>query len=190
MNNVTGSSLSGSTTGAPPAVAPVGFSAVTPGGTQTNAVLVSLSGIQPEREPSDQDRAGEYAREMRGKQFFIGDDKRRIAEQMANARETAEAQGSHARDMQTAMEIASRIRRGDNVPQSDKNFLIRKSPGKFMMAMSSRDFRNENPENHDALARDDDSRRTATPNAGAAISNTAASVAVSAAPSGQSSPRS
>ena len=53
------------------------------------------------------------------------------------------------------MTIAARIMRGDNVPQSDKNFLIMQSPGLFMMAMSSRNPNNENPTDYDALVREE-----------------------------------
>jgi hypothetical protein len=84
----------------------------------------------------------------------LRDEIARLAEQAESARQTAEIQGRHSRDMQKAMEIAARILNGDNVPQSDKDFLLKTSPGMFKMATSARRFDNDNPNDYDALARD------------------------------------
>jgi len=86
----------------------------------------------------------------------LRDELARHAEQAESARQTAEIQGRHSRDMQKAMEIAARILNGDNVPQSDKDFLLETSPGMFKLAMSARRLDNNDPNDYDALARDRD----------------------------------
>lgn len=92
--------------------------------------------------------------DLQNLQVIQRDEFARLAAQRESARETAEIQGEQSRDMQKAMEIASRIMNGDNVPQSDKDFLLETSPGMFKLAMSARRLDNENPEDYDALARD------------------------------------
>jgi len=77
-----------------------------------------------------------------------------LAKQLENAKEAAKAQAEAMRLLMIAMKIASRIMRGDNVPQSDMEFLLEHSPGMFMMAMSARNYENENPTDHEALAKD------------------------------------
>ncbi|MCL2874483.1 MAG: hypothetical protein FWE29_06105 [Defluviitaleaceae bacterium] len=81
------------------------------------------------------------------------------ADQAQNAKEAA----AHDRKMRIAFEIAARIMRGDNVPQSDKDFLLEHSPGLFKLAMSARNHNNENPEDHDALANEEGKSFTGRP---------------------------
>ncbi|MCL2187663.1 MAG: hypothetical protein FWC16_12470 [Defluviitaleaceae bacterium] len=73
-------------------------------------------------------------------------------EQAIQARETAKLQAEAHNALLIAFEIAARIMRGDVVPPDDINFLGETSPGLLMMAMSSRSFDNENPEEHDGIA--------------------------------------
>jgi hypothetical protein len=74
-------------------------------------------------------------------------------------RQWAEMNAEEAERWQKIIEIAARIMRGDNVPQSDKAFLGEHSPGLLMMAMSSRNPDNENPTDYDAIAPREDSDR-------------------------------
>jgi len=64
------------------------------------------------------------------------------------AREAAEAQAEHFRKMRIAFEIAARIMRGDNVPQKDKDFLMKHSPGLFKLAMTARPTDNDDAKDH------------------------------------------
>jgi len=70
-------------------------------------------------------------------------------ENMDAAREAAEIQAEEFRKMRIAFEIASRIMRGDNVPQQDLDFLLEQSPGLFKLAMAARRMDNEDAKDHD-----------------------------------------
>ena len=90
--------------------------------------------------------------DMLGLVSRLREERQKRTEQLQNAREAAEAQAEIFRKLQIAMQIASRIMRGDNVPQSNKEFLLKHSPGMFKLSMATRDYQNEEPENHQALA--------------------------------------
>ena len=94
----------------------------------------------------------EQIREAQNHINHLRAERARLAEQLQSARELAEAQAEAFRKQQIAMEIAARIMRGDNVPQSDKDFLLKHSPGLYKLAMATRNHENDNPEDHDALA--------------------------------------
>jgi len=91
--------------------------------------------------------------EMQQRQAAARAERAELARQMESAREVAQAQAEYMRNLLLAMKIAARITRGDNVPQSDKDFLLEQSPGMYMLAMASRNHNNEDPKDHDALAR-------------------------------------
>lgn len=93
--------------------------------------------------------------EARERQAALRAERMEFARQMEGAREAADAQAEYLRLLMLAMQIAARITRGDNVPQSDKDFLLEQSPGMYMLAMASRNHHNEDPKDHEALARDE-----------------------------------
>ena len=97
----------------------------------------------------------EHMREMKNALRDFRAERQRHMEQMESAREAARAQAEAFRKMQIAMEIAARITRGDNVPQSDKDFLLEYSPKMFKLAMATRNHNNEDPKDYDALATDE-----------------------------------
>ena len=63
------------------------------------------------------------------------------------------------RHLLLALRIAARIMRGDNVPQRDKDFLLEKNPGMYMLAMSTRNMNNDDPKDYDSLTRGENSPR-------------------------------
>ncbi|MCL1862533.1 MAG: hypothetical protein FWF78_03085 [Defluviitaleaceae bacterium] len=78
------------------------------------------------------------------------------------AREQAQAQGGQFDNINIATEIAMRIANGDNVPQSDRAFLIEHSPGMYMKANNMRMMReNNNPKDYDSLLPDNHRTRAA-----------------------------
>ncbi|MCL2620303.1 MAG: hypothetical protein FWD97_05140 [Defluviitaleaceae bacterium] len=93
----------------------------------------------------------EKLQEFREQQEISREKMRRMREDAANAREAAKAQVEYWRNQRLAMKIATRIKRGDNVPQRDKDFLLEQSPGMFKLAMSARQ-RNEDPKDYDSIA--------------------------------------
>jgi len=94
--------------------------------------------------------------QLRERQATMRERMRQMAKEMEAAREAARAQAEYFRLMRIAMEIAARIIRGDNVPQSDKDFLLEHSPGMFKLAMAARNHNNEDPKDYEALAREGD----------------------------------
>jgi len=107
--------------------------------------------LQPEEERC----IGEQIREAKNHWNQARAERERLAEQLQSAKELAEAQAEAFRKWQIALEIASRIMRGDNVPLRDKEFLLEQSPGLYKLAMTTRNFANENPEDHEALSPDE-----------------------------------
>jgi hypothetical protein len=78
-----------------------------------------------------------------------------LREGREQSRIQAEALAEEARRWQQLLEIFRRMARGDNVPQSDQDFLAEHSPGLFMVALATMQ-ENENPEDHEPLATDRD----------------------------------
>ena len=122
---------------------------INPGGSQS--VLRSFTA---RRDSSSQDQMSiaDHVREIKN---FVSDrraERQARMEQMESAREQARIQAEIFRNMRIAMEIAARIMRGDNVPQSDKDFLLYHNPGMFKLAMTARNHHNEDPKDYEALA--------------------------------------
>jgi len=69
---------------------------------------------------------------------------------MESARTMAESLAEGDRRWQQMLEIFRRMMRGDNVPQSDQDFLAMESPGLFMMVMAAQQ-ENENPRDYEQL---------------------------------------
>jgi len=69
---------------------------------------------------------------------------------MESARSMAESLAEGDRRWQQMLEIFRRMMRGDNVPQSDQDFLAMESPGLFMMVMAAQQ-ENENPRDYEQL---------------------------------------
>ncbi|MCL2855901.1 MAG: hypothetical protein FWE21_09880 [Defluviitaleaceae bacterium] len=93
----------------------------------------------------------ERMQELHEQQEMHRENMRRLQEDAKNAREAAKAQAEYWRNQRIAMEIATRIMRGDNVPQEDKDFLLEHNPAMFKLAMSVRQ-QNEDAENHERLS--------------------------------------
>jgi hypothetical protein len=97
----------------------------------------------------------EQLAEMRERQETLRANARRLKEELEAAREAAKAQADYFKIMRICMEIAARIIRGDNVPQSDEDFLLEHAPGLYKIAMSVRNYNKEDPEDHESLLDDD-----------------------------------
>ena len=155
MNNINSAALFKNIFRLPATLSPKdGGTAPTPSGQKTDTVEISLAARLLESQ-AEQMSIVNHMREMRDRQAAARAEWMEFNKQMENAREAAEAQAEHFRQIQIAMEIAGRIMRGDNVPQTDKNFLLEHSPGLYKLAMTARNFNNENPKDHEALAKDE-----------------------------------
>jgi len=116
-----------------------------------------------------EDNMADKIAQMRERQEMLRIKFAEMAKQTQAAREAARKEMEYFRLMRLAMEIAARIQRGDNVPQSDKEFLLKQSPGAYMLAMAARNQNNEDPKDHEALAKWSD-RKTDTSNANSCFS--------------------
>jgi len=119
--------------------------------------------------------------ETKARQRKLQAEQRRLARQTENMRRQIESQREQLRIMRLVAQIASRIMRGDNVPQSDKDFLLEHSPGKYKLAMSARNLNNDDPKDYQALAREDAGQRQTFASAGV-FSGGAAGKAASSGP--------
>jgi hypothetical protein len=131
-----------------------------PSGQSADAAKISFTGRQSEGHPV-QSGLLTHISEAREHQAALRAERMELARQAQSAREAAEAQAEYMRLLQLAMQIAGRIMRGDNVPQSDKDFLLERSPGMYMLAMSARNHHNEDPKDYQALARGEGTTSTA-----------------------------
>ena len=105
-------------------------------------------------QPNEERCIAEQIREAQNHLKQLRAERERLADQLQSAREQAEAQAEAFRKWRIALEIAARIMRGDNVPQSDKDFLLQQSPGLYKLAMSTR-ITKEDPEDLEAIAPDE-----------------------------------
>ena len=139
-------------------------------------------------EPPREMSVAEHMRNLFDRQAELRQRREEMRRDLEAAREAAEAQAEELRNMRIAMEIAARIMRGDNVPQSDKDFLLEQSPGMYKLAMTARNHNNDNPEDHDPLAREDRARNAHEESMEAAVGQMAAAVASSGGSSAPSAP--
>ena len=124
----------------------------------------ALDIIEPKRTVTDANKTiSDNIRQIRAHSEELKAERKRHQEQMQSTKEMIEAQKELMRILRLVMQIASRIMRGDNVPQGDVEFLLEHSPGMYQIAMSCRNYDNENPKDHRALARDNDGSQPSQP---------------------------
>ena len=132
-----------------------------PSGQNADAIKASSGGKQSEGRPVHFSLLAHLS-EARERQAAMRAERMELARQMEGAREAARAQAEYLRLLLLAMRIAGRIMRGDNVPQSDKDFLLEQNPGMYMLAMAARNLHNEDPKDYEALAKNEGTGTTRT----------------------------